>query len=139
MTDSPPDASSWEPTPPRDYEPAVALDSRAMGAVDTMEIFFERLNAGDREGAVALMDERAEMRVHVGDSVQTLVGRDRVGGWFLRADAGLKMIPGEVRDLGNTYQADLLVIRPGAPSQHIDASFRVEAGRIVAINLSPRT
>jgi hypothetical protein len=26
-----------------------------MGAVDTMETFFELLNAGDREGAVALM------------------------------------------------------------------------------------
>jgi hypothetical protein len=109
-----------------------------MGAVDTMELFFERLNAGDREGAVALMDEGAEMRVHVGDSVQTLRGVDRVGGWFLRGDRGLKMIPGEVRDLGNTYEADVLVVRPGAQSQHIDASFRVEAGRITAINIAPR-
>lgn len=104
-----------------------------------MELFFERLNAGDREGAVALMDEATEMRVHVGDSVQTLRGLERVGGWFLRGDAGLKMIPGEVRDLGNTYQADVLVVRPGAPSQHIDASFRVEAGKITSINIAPRT
>ena len=81
-----------------------------------MEVFFERLNAGDREGAVALMDERTEMRIHVGDSVQTLRGIDRVGGWFLRGDRGLKMIPGEVRDMGNTYQADLLVVRRGGPS-----------------------
>ena len=103
-----------------------------------MELFFERLNAGDREGAVALMDERTEMRVHVGDSVQTLRGIDRVGGWFLRSERGLRMIPGEVRDLGNTYQADLLVVRPGAPSQYLDASFRVEAGKITAINLAPR-
>ena len=44
-----------------------------MGAVETMEVFFEKLNAGDREGAVALMDDMTEMRVHVGDSVQTLV------------------------------------------------------------------
>lgn len=109
-----------------------------MGAVDTMELFFERLNAGDREGAVALMAENTEMRVHVGDSVQTLHGIGRVGGWFLRGEKGLRMIPGEVRDLGNTYQADLLVIRPGAPSQHIDASFRVEAGKITSINLAPR-
>lgn len=109
-----------------------------MGATDTMEVFFERLNAGDREGAVALMDERTEMRVHVGDSVQTLRGVDRVGGWFLRGDRGLRMIPGEVQDMGNTYQTDLVVIRPGAPTQHIEASFRVEAGRITAINLAPR-
>ena len=109
-----------------------------MGAVDTMEVFFEKLKGGDREGAVAVMDEQTEMRVHVGDSVQTLRGVDRVGGWFLRGDKGLRMIPGEVRDLGNTYQADILVVRPGAPSQHLDASFRVEAGRITAINLAPR-
>jgi hypothetical protein len=36
-----------------------------MGAVETMEVFFEKLNAGDREGAVALMDDMTEMRVHV--------------------------------------------------------------------------
>ncbi len=103
-----------------------------------MEIFFERLNEGDREGAVALMSDTTEMRVHVGDSVQTLRGVERVGGWFLRGDRGLKMIPGEVRDTGNTYEADILVVRPGAPSQHLDASFRVEAGKITAINIAPR-
>ena len=109
-----------------------------MGAVDTMEDFFEKLNDGDRTGAVALMDERVEMRVHVGDNARTLRGVEQVGGWFLRAEPGLKMIPGEVRDLGITYQADVLSVRPGAPSQHLDASFRVEAGRITAINMSPR-
>jgi hypothetical protein len=106
----------------------------AMGAVETMEDFFEKLNAGDRQGAVDLMDEKTEMRVHVGDNVQTLRGVERVGGWFLRGDAGLRMIPGEIRDTGNTYEADLL----GAPTQHIDATFRVEAGRITAINIAPR-
>ena len=110
-----------------------------MGAVETMEDFFEKLNAGDREGAVSLMDEKTEMRVHVGDNVQTLRGVERVGGWFLRGDKGLRMIPGEVRDTGTTYEADLMVVRPGAPSQHIDATFRVEAGRITAINIAPRT
>ena len=109
-----------------------------MGAVETMEDFFEKLNGGDREGAVALMDEKTEMRVHVGDNVQTLRGIERVGGWFLRSDSGLRMIPGGIRDTGNTYEADLLVVRPGAPTQHIDATFRVEAGRITAINIAPR-
>jgi hypothetical protein len=109
-----------------------------VGAGDTMEIFFERLNSGDREGAVKLMDERAEMRVHVLDGSRTLRGVTQVGGWFLRADEGFRMVPGEVREMGNTYEADLLVLRPGAPSQHLDATFRVEAGLITSINLSPR-
>jgi len=103
-----------------------------------MEVFFEKLNDGDREGAVGLMDERAEMRVHVRDGSRTLRGVAQVGGWFLRADEGLKMVPGEVRETGNTYEADLLVLRPGAPSQHIDATFRIEAGLITSINFSPR-
>jgi hypothetical protein len=103
-----------------------------------MEIFFDRLNTGDREGAVKLMDERAEMRVHVRDGSRTLRGVAEVGGWFLRADKGLRMVPGEVKEMGNTYEADLLVLRPGAPSQHLDATFRVEAGLITSINLSPR-
>ena len=102
-----------------------------------MEVFFERLNEGDVAGAVALMDERTEMRIHVGDNARTLRGVEQVGGWFLRADKGIKMIPGDVRDLGNTYQADLVVLRPGAPSQHLDAKFRVEAGKITSINLTP--
>jgi len=109
-----------------------------MGAADTMEIFFEQLNAGEVDAAVALMDERVEMRIHVGDNSRMLRGLEQVGGWFLRADKGLKMVPGDVRDLGNTYQADLVVVRPGAPSQHLDAQFRVEAGKITSINLTPR-
>ena len=43
-----------------------------MGAVDTMDSFFELLNAGEREAAVGLMAENAEMRIHAGDSAQTL-------------------------------------------------------------------
>ena len=83
------------------------------------------------------MDERIEMRVHVRDGFRTLRGVSQVGGWFLRADKGLKMVPGDARDLGNTYQADLVVVRPGAPSQHLDAQFRVEAGKVTSINLTP--
>jgi len=109
-----------------------------MGANDTMTIFFEKLNNGDRQGAVDLMDEKAEMRVHVRDGSRTLRGVSQVGGWFLRADPGLQMVPGQVREMGNTYEADLLILRPGAPSQHIDATFRIEAGLITSINFSPR-
>ena len=109
-----------------------------MGAADTMETFFELLNSGDRAGAVKLMDERTEMRIHVLDGARTLRGIDQVGGWFLRADQGLRMVPGEVRETGNTYEVDILVLRPGAPSQHLDATFRVEAGLITSINFSPR-
>ena len=109
-----------------------------MGAVDTMEQFFDLLNSGDREGAVSLMDERAELRVHIAGNARTLRGLREVGGWFLRAEPGFRMIPGDVRDMGNTYQANLLVVRPGAPTQQLDSSFRVEAGNITAINLTPR-
>jgi hypothetical protein len=109
-----------------------------MGATDTMELFFELLNAGNREEAVALMDEKAELRVHIGTNARTLRGLREVGGWFLRAESGFRMIPGDVRDMGNTYQATLLVVRPGVPTQELDSSFRVEAGKITAINLTPR-
>ena len=109
-----------------------------MGAVDTMEDVLRPAERGDREGAVALMDERAEMRVHVSGNARTLRGLREIGGWFLRAEPGFRMIPGDVRDMGNTYQANLLIVRPGAPSQQLDASFRVEAGKITAINLTPR-
>jgi len=109
-----------------------------MGAVETMEQFFDLLNAGERESALKLMDEKVEMRVHVLDNARTLRGVEQVGGWFTRADKGLRMIPGEVRDTGMNYECDLLVLRPGVPSQHLDATFRVETGKITAINLAPR-
>ena len=109
-----------------------------MGAVETMQEFFELLNDGERESAMKLMDDRAEMRVHVLGNVRTLRGLEQVSGWFLRADKGLRMIPGEVRDTGANYECDLLVVRPGAPSQHLDATFRVEAGKITSINFAPR-
>jgi ketosteroid isomerase-like protein len=138
-TERPPSSEGErQPCDEGDDSNALVPYTRVMGAVETMEDFFERLNTGDREGAVALMDEATEMRVHVGDSVQTYRGIERVGGWFLRGDKGLRMIPGDVRDTGNTYEADIVVVRPGAPSQHLDATFRVEAGKITSINLAPR-
>jgi ketosteroid isomerase-like protein len=109
-----------------------------MGASETMQDFFEKINVGDRQGAVALMDDNAEMRVHVLGNARTLRGVDQVGGWFLRADRGLRMIPADEREMGNTVECNVLVMRPGAESQYLDATFRVEAGKITAINLAPR-
>jgi hypothetical protein len=109
-----------------------------MGAVETMQEFFDLLNAGERESALKLMDEKAEMRVHVLGSVRTMRGVEQVGGWFLRADKGLRMIPGDIRDTGVNYECNLLVLRPGAQSQNLDATFRVEAGKITSINFAPR-
>ena len=108
-----------------------------MGAVETMEQFFELLNSGERESALKLMDERVEMRVHVGDNARTLRGVEQVGGWFMRADKGMRMIPAGQRDTGANYECDLMVMRPGVQSQHLDATFRVEAGLITSINLAP--
>ena len=50
-----------------------------MGAQDTTDAFFELLNADDRDGALRLIDERVEMRVHVGEGGQILKGHERVG------------------------------------------------------------
>ena len=97
----------------------------AMGAVETMEEFFEKLNAGDREGAVAMMDEKTEMRVHVGDNVQTLRGVERVGGWFLRSDAGLRMIPGDIRDTGQHLRGG----SPRGPARGADPAHRRDVPR----------
>jgi hypothetical protein len=56
----------------------------------------------------------------------------------LRAEKGLRMIPANERDMGANYECDLMVLRPGAQSQHLDATFRVDTGKISAINLAPR-
>jgi hypothetical protein len=109
-----------------------------MGAAETMDDFFERLNAGDRTGAVSLMDDRTEMRIHVGGNVRMMRGVEQVGGWFLRSEKGRKMLPGDVREMGNTYECNLLVVIPGAQSLQLDATFRVEAGKITAINIAQR-
>ena len=108
-----------------------------MGAQDTTDAFFELLNADSRDEALKLMEERVEMRIHVGEGVQMLKGLERVGGWFLRADKGLRMIPGEIKDTGHQVECDILVVRPGAKSHKLDATIKVEAGKITSINLSP--
>jgi hypothetical protein len=86
-----------------------------MGAVDTMELFFELLNSGDRDGAVALMDEKAEMRV-VGGNARTLRACAN-GGWFLRAEPGLR----RSGDVGTSQPTvNLLVVQP-VPANWLDS------------------
>ena len=102
-----------------------------------MEQFFELLNDGQREDALKLMAESVEMRIHVGDNARTLRGIEQVGGWFQRAEKGLKMIPANVRDMGANYECDLMVLRPGVQSQHLDATFRIDVGKIASINFAP--
>jgi hypothetical protein len=48
------------------------------------------------------------------------------------------MIPANERDMGVNLEIDLMVMRPGVQSQHLDATFRVEAGKITSINFAPR-
>ena len=109
-----------------------------MGAVDTMEIFFERLNAGDRRAPSSSSTNARRCACTCGGSVHTLRGVDRVGGWFLRADKGFRMIPGDVRGPRQHVRGGHPRRPAGAPTQHLDATFRVEAGKITSINLAPR-
>ena len=74
----------------------------------------------------------------MGGNARSLRGIEQVGGWFLRAEKGLRMIPANERDMGANVEMDLMVLRPGVQSQHLDATFRVEAGKITAINFAPR-
>jgi hypothetical protein len=49
----------------------------------------------------------------------------------------MRMIPANERDSGVNIEIDLMVMRPGVQSQHLDATFRVEVGKITSINLAP--
>jgi hypothetical protein len=39
--------------------------------------------------------------------------------------------------MGSSYIADLTVMRPGVPSMHVEANFRVEDAHIVSLFLQP--
>ena len=98
---------------PRD--PGPARYTRAMGATDTMEVFFELLNDGRRRRR-RRADGRAHRDADPRRRQRADAARRRAGRRLVPAcRQGLKMVPGDVRDLGNTYQADLIVLRPGAP------------------------
>ena len=110
-----------------------------MGAIETVDLFFELINDDDRERAVELFAENAILGVSVpgSDERTNLRGRDKVGGWFVRAGDGFRMYTNDSRDMGASYVADVTVIRPGIQPMHVEANFRVENGEIVSLFLQP--
>jgi hypothetical protein len=110
-----------------------------MGATETVDLFFELINEDRREQAINLFAENAVMGISVpgSDERTNLRGRDKVGGWFVRAGDGFRMYTNDSRKMGASYIADVTVMRPGAPSMHVEANFRVEGGAIVALFLQP--
>lgn len=110
-----------------------------MGATETVDLFMELINDDQREKAIDLFAENAVMGISVpgSDERTNLRGRDRVGGWFVRAGEGFKMYANDGRSMGASYIADVTVMRPGAPSMHVEANFRVEHGEIVSLFLQP--
>jgi hypothetical protein len=110
-----------------------------MGATETVDLFFELINDDDRDRAVNLFAEHAVMGISVpgSDERTNLRGRDKVGGWFVRAGDGFRMYANDGRSMGASYIADVTVMRPGAPNMRVEANFRVENGEIVSLFLQP--
>ncbi len=90
-----------------------------MGATETVDLFFELINDDKREDAVALFAEHAVLGISVpgSDERTNLRGRDKVGGWFVRAGDGFRMYANDGRSMGASYIADVTVMRPGATSR----------------------
>ena len=110
-----------------------------MGATETVDLFLELINDDRRDKAVELFADNAVLGVSVpgSDERTNLRGRDKVGGWFIRAGDGFRMYTNDSRNMGASYIADVTVIRPGAQPMQVEANFRVENGQIVALFLSP--
>ena len=110
-----------------------------MGATETVDLFMELINDDRREDAVALFAENAVLGISVpgSDERTNLRGRDKVGGWFVRAGDGFRMYANDGRSMGASYIADMTVMRPGAPSMRVEANFRVEGAHIVSLFLQP--
>jgi hypothetical protein len=110
-----------------------------VGATETVDLFLELINDDRREKAAELFSENAVMEISVpgSDERTNLRGRDKVGGWFVRAGDGFRLFTNESRNMGGSYIAELTVIRPGVDPMHVEANFRVENGEIVALFLSP--
>ena len=110
-----------------------------MGATETVDLFFELINEDQRERAIELFAEHAVLGISVpgSDERTNLRGRDKVGGWFVRAGDGFRMYANESQNMGASYIADCTVIRPGVQPMHVEANFRVENGQIVSLFLQP--
>ena len=110
-----------------------------MGATETVDLFIELINDDHREQAIALFAEHAVLGVSVpgSDERTNLRGRDKVGGWFVRAGDGFRMYANDGRSMGASYIADMTVMRPGVTSMRVEANFRVENGEIVSLFLQP--
>ena len=110
-----------------------------MGATETVDLFFELINDDARDKAVDLFADNAVLGISIAGSDErtNLRGRDKVGGWFIRAGDGFRMYANDGRSMGASYIADVTVMRPGAPSMHVEANFRVENGQIAALFLQP--
>jgi hypothetical protein len=110
-----------------------------MGATETVDLFLELINDDRRDKAVALFAEQAVLGISVpGSSERTnLRGRDKVGGWFVRAGDGFRMYANEGRSMGASYIADCTVLRPGVAPMRLEANFRVENGQIASLFLQP--
>ena len=110
-----------------------------MGATETVDLFLELINDDRRDKAGELFAENAVLGISVpgSDERTNLRGRDKVGGWFLRAGDGFRLFTNESRNMGSSYVADVTVMRPGVPPMNVEANFRVENGQIVALFLQP--
>ena len=73
-----------------------------MGATETVDLFMELINDDRREKAIELLAEHAVMGISVpgSDERTNLRGRDKVGGWFVRAGDGFRMYANDSRSMG---------------------------------------
>ena len=110
-----------------------------MGATETVDLFVELINDDRREKAVELLAENAVLGISMpgSDERTNLRGRDKVGGWFVRAGSGFRMFLNDSRNMGASTIADVTIMRPGVAPMNVEANFRVENGEIVALFLTP--
>jgi NAD(P)-dependent dehydrogenase (short-subunit alcohol dehydrogenase family) len=79
-----------------------------MGATETVDLFLELINDDRRDKAVELFAEHAVLGISTpgSDERTNLRGRDKVGGWFVRAGDGFRMYANDGRSMGASYIVD---------------------------------